>query len=427
MAYAFTNLMNLADKKQDESTAPISKSAATMPSGGVSGGGAGQLQQAPVANKGAAVGQQFEAAKPVIQNQVAASQGNLRTLGTQGAAQIKTQEDAYRKSAAFDPRKYGIMGNSLQNAVRDGKSTGTLEGAKKILGGSGFETAAFDAAPEAANRFSGILAGGGGQYLTQNLGGGTGALERVAGNVYGGEVGQTAEEEGTKLGGIATAREKTATGEMTNANSARLKSTQEQIRKTLADERARLLGDNPEQDAAEQAAYDQAGEAEKKALLEKTLADNEVNLRRHFGEVGKGRDKYEQTIRNAIQMAMTRAGTGPRSGKDVITQNEADQLGRIGGLTGEAVPGVSEAANYGGQYSLDPNFIPTWINKLNEGQPTQGGALPGDPMQGALSVPPGEGSAPEAPNPYLSVLTGGFAGGVDTSSPLFGGLDALWK
>lgn len=374
MAYAFTNLLNLADKKEDASTQPLAKSATGMTSSdGLSSGGSGSLQQQPTpVSGGAALAKQFTEAAPIIQKQVESSQGNLRTLGTKGAGEVRTQEGAYRTKNKFDATPYSA--DKVTNFVNTG--SGDLAGLQKVLGGVGFEAPAFDATPDSAKTFSGILSGGGGQYLTQNLGGGTGALERVAGATSGGQVGQTAEEEATKLGGFAGARETAATNELGTENKAALAATQKSIRDTLAASRAAILGDNVDQTAGEQTAYNTAGEAGKDLVVNKAVDD----LGKSVSSNAKGNmDANLAAVKDTIRKFLKKTANAPklRTGKDVITADEATQLGRIGALTGEAAPGASTAADYSGQYELDPAFMAE-LNKILY--------PPGAPM--APSTPP---------------------------------------
>lgn len=459
MAYAFTNLMNLADSnKEDKSTAPIAKSSmGAGASGGVSSGGAGQLQQAPMPNKGAVVAQQYEAAKPLVANAVQASKGNLRSMGTQGRTEIGEQETKYRTDNTFDSG--GYTPEKVDAFVTTGE--GDLNGLQKLLGGTVQAPKAFDATPPSATRLGGVLTGGGGQYLASNLGGGTGALERIAAATEGGDVTQTAVDEATTLGGIAGARETAATNEVGGRWKTDTEAARVQVRNALAAARSRILGDDAGQTALEQTAFDQAGSSEQAALEKTALEQAEPELRNLFGDTtNPTRQGYEPAILQAIRDSIRKSATAPtvRNAKDVITQGEYDQLSRIGGLTGEVVPGMSEAANYGGQYTLDPSFIEA-IKKLipttpgpmqggNQMTPTSapgdmfGGASPGDgrqpvgysgpveaPAPGAMALPGGAAPAPlstgdKASQTAVQIMSSGW-GDPNTTSILTGGHDIL--
>lgn len=393
MAYAFTNLNNLAGGDREQ------KAQQPQLSGGAVSSNVGQTQTQQAApspatsGAGAGLARQVAANQDVLQSAQTRATENIGRIAGQGRQQIAEAASAYQKENA---PQAAPSASFVRGAVRTGREA-DLAKLNELFTGAGPDVGALDVAPEAANQLGSILTGGGAQYLTKQLGG-FGLLENLLSRQGGSLVQQRAEEAGRQLGTEAETTEKTATEQAREAAKTGREAAQKNVRDILAGLRGEVGKTTTQARSAELSRKLAQGNKEKAELEKQAMAQIAPELDRLYGTTGAGlkaREAAMPQVRAVIRDAIKRV-SNPEIGA-VVTQSQADQLGRIASLIGGTAPTATPAGNYAGQFQLDPNLVQNLVARLFPKTPT-GPDLPrgatGIPQPGQLILPGGEDYEP---------------------------------
>jgi hypothetical protein len=330
----------------------------------------------------------------VLQRAQTRASESIGRMAGQGRQQIAEAAGTYRKENAptVAPSQSFVHG-----AIRTGNTT-DLAKLNDVLSGAGPNIEALDVAPEAANELGAVLTGGGSRYLTKQMGG-FGLLENLMGRQGGGLVQQQAESAGRELGTEAEKTEKQTTEDVRTAAEAGRTGAQSSLRTILENLRGDVSKQTPGTTISERAKLYKVGMEEKAALKKQAMDQLTPELDRLYGTTGAGlkaRQAAMPQIKAMIREAVKKSATAPTIGK-VITQNQADQLGRIASLIGGTAPAATGPGNYSGQYQMDPNIVQNVIARLFPKTP-KGPDLPTGasqiPHPGQLILPGGEDYEP---------------------------------